>query len=127
MSLQIQWTPIALQSLSEVFEYTYKTFGERQLRKLTRRIHDVTHRLVSFPLLGKREENLIEATNIEYRSIVVISEIKLLYTISDNSLFIEYVKNTKMDDATMLEKINSLEDLPPAEDIKNGGASCGKG
>lgn len=127
MSLQIQWTPIALQSLSEVFEYTHKTFGERQLRKLTRQIHDVTHRLVSFPLLGKHEENLIEATNIEYRSIVVISEIKLLYTISDNSLFIEYVKNARMDDATMLEKINSLEDLPPAEDIKNGGASCGKG
>ena len=38
MSLQIQWTHTALQSLSEVLEYTYSSFGERQLHKLTRQI-----------------------------------------------------------------------------------------
>ena len=74
MNLRIQWTPIALLSLSEVFEYTY--------------------------------EDLAEASGIEYCSILVISEIKLLYTASENTLFIEFVKNARMDDSTMLEKLN---------------------
>lgn len=55
MSLQIAWTPVALQSLSEVFEYTFKEFGERQVRK-----------------------------------------------------FIEYVRNARLDDATVWEKLSSL-------------------
>ena len=54
MNLQIQWTPTALQSLSEVLDYTYGQFGERQLRKLTRQIHASARRFSLFPLLGKR-------------------------------------------------------------------------
>jgi hypothetical protein len=37
---------------------------------------------------------------------LVISEIKLLYTVSEDTLFIEFVKNARMDDSTMLEKLN---------------------
>ena len=106
MNLQILWTPIALQSLSEVFEYTYEMFGEQQLQKLSHKIIDTTRRIAAFPLSGKLETNLFEETGIEYRSTLVINEIKLLYTISNNELFIEYVKNNRMDDATVLERIN---------------------
>ena len=55
--------------------------------------------------MGKLEEDLLEATGIEYRSLVVISEITLLYTICDDTVFIEFVKNARLDDATMLAKI----------------------
>ena len=105
MNLQVLWTPIALQSLSEVFEYTHKEFGERQLHKLASQIYAVCGRLAIFPLSGKRESELAKATGIEYRSIIVIKELKLLYTICDNTLFIEFVKNTRMDDTTMLERL----------------------
>ena len=105
MNLQVLWTPIALQSLSEVFEYTHKEFGERQLRKLASQIYAVCNRLATFPLSGKRETALIEATGIEYRSFIVIKEIKLLYTIWSDTLFIEFVKYTRMDDSTMLAKL----------------------
>jgi len=105
MNFQIQWTHIALLSLSEVYKYTYEEFGGRQLNKLTEQIQLATRCLSIFPMSGKREEELEESTGIEYRSIVVISEIKLLYTISDNTVFIEFVKNTRMDDATMLDKL----------------------
>lgn len=105
MNFQIQWTHIALLSLSEVFDYTYNEFGKRQLNKLTEQIQTATRCLSIFPMSGKREEELAEATGIEYRSIIVISEIKLLYTISDSTVYIEFVKNTRMDDATMLDKL----------------------
>jgi plasmid stabilization system protein ParE len=106
MNLRIQWTPIALLSLSEVFEYTFEEFGERQLRRLQTQISSTARRIATFPGLGKQESDLVRATDTEYRSILVISEIKLLYTVSEDTLFIEFVKNARMDDATMLEKLN---------------------
>lgn len=108
MSLHILWTPIALQSLSDVFEYTYNEFGERQLRRLTSQIYAATRRIAAYPQLGKREAELTAATGIEYRSTVVISEIKLLYTISQDTLYVEFVKNARMDESTMLERLASL-------------------
>ena len=104
MNLQILWTPIALQSLSEVFVYTYTEFGERQLRKLTSQIYKVTRRIASFPQMGKLEEDLIDATGIEYRSMVVISELVLLYTIYEDTVYIEFVKEARLDDARMLAR-----------------------
>ena len=109
MSLQILWTPIALQSLSEVLEYTYEEFGERQLHKLSSLIHSATCRLAIFPQSGKNEEALAKATGINYRSSLVIPEIKLLYTISDDTVFVEFVKNARMDDASMLAKLNKIK------------------
>lgn len=106
MSLHIQWTHVALLSLSEVFEYTFEKFGERQLRKLKTQISSTARCIATFPGLGKRETDLLKATGIEYRSVLVISQIKLLYTVSENTLFIEFVKNARMDDSTMLEKLN---------------------
>ena len=106
MNLQIRWTPVALQSLSEVLEYTFEEFGESQLRKLINQIYAVVRRVEVFPFLGKQETELIEATGVEYRSVIVIKEIKLLYTIVDDTIFIEFIKNTRLDDATMLAKLN---------------------
>ncbi|MBR6444828.1 MAG: type II toxin-antitoxin system RelE/ParE family toxin [Prevotella sp.] len=106
MNLKIRWTPVALQSLSEVLEYTFEEFGERQLRKLISQIYAVVRRIEVFPRSGKQEFDLLEATGIEYRSVVVISEIKLLYTVVEDTLFIEFIKNTRLDDATMLAKLS---------------------
>ena len=36
MNLNIEWTPVALQSLDEVYEYTFEEFGKAQVRKLTK-------------------------------------------------------------------------------------------
>ena len=105
MNLQIQWTPTALQSLSEVLDYTYGQFGERQLRKLTRQIHTSARRVSIFPLLGKRETKLINATGIDYHSTVVIKQIKLIYTVDKDILYVRFIKNNRMDDSTLLKKL----------------------
>lgn len=101
MSLHIKWTQIALQSLSDVFEYTFAMFGQRQLTRLRNSISKTTNLLASFPLAGKRETTISECLNIEYRSIIVIKEIKLVYTCSADTVFIEYVWNTRKDEDTI--------------------------
>ena len=106
MNLQIRWTSVALQSLTEVLEYTYSNFGKVQLLRLKNQINCAVNRVATFPNSGKIEQEIFDVTGIEYRSIVVIREIKLLYTVSDDFLFVEFVKNTRIDDYTMLAKIN---------------------
>ncbi len=105
MSLQIRWTPIALQSLSEAFEYTYSEFGEDRLRKFCSEIYTATRRIAAFPQSGKSEDCISNDLGIDYRSTLVIKEIKLIYTIRQETIYIEYVKNSRQDDATMLQKL----------------------
>ena len=105
MNLPILWTPIAQQSLSDVLEYTYSEFGERQLRKMTRLIMQTAQRLSSFPKLG-RLEHYSTINQREYRSIAVIKQIALIYCIVDNCISIEFVKNSRMDEQTILERLN---------------------
>ena len=108
MSLHIAWTPVALQSLSDVLEYTFKEFGEHQVRRLTNQIFKVTRRISAYPNLGTLDGECTEEFGVEYRSVKVISEISLMYTIVGETLFIEYVRNARLDDATVWEKLSGL-------------------
>ena len=65
MNLNIEWTPVALQSLDEVYEYTFEEFGKAQVRKLTKQIYSDT-------------------------------------------IFIEYVRNARLDDATVWDRLSAL-------------------
>ena len=99
-----------MQSLSEVFDYTYEEFGERQVRKLINQISKTTSRIAVFPHIGKVEELYTEEFGVEYRSIVVISEISLIYTILDDTIYIEYVKNARQDDETVWDKLSVTDE-----------------
>lgn len=102
MNLQVRWTLVALQSLSDVLDYTFEQFGDRQLRKLTKRINSSVLRILFFPKMGKPEPYVSELTGVEFRSVVVVKKIKLYYTQSKEILFVEFIKNTNMDDSTMI-------------------------
>ena len=105
MNLRVKWTLVALQSLSDVLEYTYEQFGERQLKKINKRIYSLVLKILFFPKLGKPEPYVSKLIGVEFRSILVVKKIKLYYTQSKDILFVEFIKNTNMDDDTMLKKL----------------------
>lgn len=41
----------------------------------------------------------------EVRGLKVIPRIKIIYSITDNKIYIEYIKNTYLSDNTMLERM----------------------
>jgi plasmid stabilization system protein ParE len=106
MSLRIEWTPTAQQSLIDVFEYTYGEFGEYQLRKLRLKILKTARRIAAFPTMGTVEPYSVKA-KVEYRSMMVIPEIRIIYCVMDNFIQIEYVKNARLDDETMLRNMKN--------------------
>ncbi|MBQ3632138.1 MAG: type II toxin-antitoxin system RelE/ParE family toxin [Prevotella sp.] len=104
MNSHIEWTATAQQSLENVFEYTYGEFGERQLRKLHSQILKTVRRIAQFPQTGAVESfsSLLEK---EYRSAKVIKEIKVIYSIIPEGIRIEYIKNSRLDEETLLDAL----------------------
>ncbi len=101
MSLRIEWTPSALQSLLDVYEYTCEEFGESQLKKLRMKIDAATRRIAAFPQIGQVEPYSARM-GMEIRGLMVISQIKIVYCVMPDFIQIEYIKNNRLDDETML-------------------------
>jgi plasmid stabilization system protein ParE len=104
MSLEIRWSETALQSLAEVLEYTLEEHGERQYTKLRKQVMDAVRKISISPYLAAIEP-YSEKVGVELRGYLLIPRIKIIYSIVDNVLFIEYVKNTWLSEKTMLERM----------------------
>lgn len=104
MSLEIRWSETALQSLAEVLEYTLEEHGERQYTKLRKQVMDAVRKIAISPYLAAIEP-YSEKVGVELRGYLLIPRIKIIYSIVDNVLFIEYVKNTWLSEKTMLERM----------------------
>ncbi len=56
--------------------------------------------------MGTVEPYSVKA-KVEYRSMMVIPEIRIIYCVMDNFIQIEYVKNARLDDETMLRNMKN--------------------
>ena len=104
MSLEIRWSAPALLSLAEVLEYTIVEHGERQAQKIRKQVMDAVSRL-SFSPFSAPVEPISEIIGTEFRGLLVVKRIKIIYTVSDTTVNIEYIKNTYLSDLTMLERM----------------------
>jgi len=104
MNLEIRWSAPALLSLAEVIEYTMIEHGDRQAHKIRKQVMTAVQRL-SFSPFSAPVEPISEKIGIELRGLLVIKKIKVIYSVSDNSVNIEYIKNTYLSDLTMMEKM----------------------
>ena len=60
---------------------------------------------LSFSPFSAPVEPISEKVGIEFRGLLVNKKIKIIYTVSDTTISIEYIKNTYLSDLTMLEKM----------------------
>lgn len=104
MSLEIRWSEPALLSLAEVLQYTLEEHGERQYTKMRRQVMDAVRKIAQSPY-SAAVEPISEKVGFELRGYKVISKIKILFSIVDNTVYIEYVKNTWLSEETMLKRM----------------------
>ena len=104
MNLETRWSAPALQSLAEVLQYTLEEHGEGQYNKLRRQVMDAVRRIAQSPFSGVVEP-ISEKVGFELRGYKVIPRIKIIYSIIDNTVYIEYIKNTWLSEKTMLERM----------------------
>lgn len=107
MSLEIRWSGPALQSLAEVLEYTIIEHGERQASKLRKQVMGAVCRLSNTPYIAAIEP-YSEKVGVDLRGYLVIPRIKIIYSIDDTHINIEYIKNTYLSDETMIERMGYI-------------------
>ena len=91
-------------SLAEVLEYTLEEHGERQYEKMRKQVMDAVRDIAQSPFTAAIEP-ISEIVGFELRGYKVIPRIKIIYSIVDNVVYIEYVKNTWLSEETMLERM----------------------
>ena len=91
-------------SLAEVLEYTIVEHGERQAMKMRKQIMSTVKRITLTPKATPIEP-ISEKVGFELRGLLVIKKIKVIYSVSDEAINIEYIKNTYLSDKTMLERM----------------------
>ena len=91
-------------SLAEVLQYTLEEHGEGQYNKMRRQVMDAVRRIAQSPYSAAIEP-VSGKVGFELRGYKVISKIKIIYSIVDEVVYIEYVKNTLLSEKTMLERM----------------------
>ena len=104
MSLETRWSEPALLSLAEVLKYTLEEHGEGQYNKMRRQVMDAVQRIGLSPFSAAIDP-ISEKVGFELRGYKVIPRIKIFYSIIDDIVYIEYIKNTWLSDKTMLERM----------------------
>ena len=104
MSLETKWSEPALLSLAEVLQYTLEEHGERQYFKIRRQVMDAVRKIARSPYSAAIEP-ISDKVGFELRGYKVISRIKIIYSIVDNVIYIEYIKNTWLSEETMLQRM----------------------
>ena len=104
MSLETRWSEPALLSLAEVLQYTLEEHGEGQYNKMRRQVMDAVRDIASSPFSAAIEP-VSEKAGFELRGYKVIPRIKIIYSIVDNVVYIEYIKNTGLSEETMLKRM----------------------
>ena len=104
MSLETRWSEPALLSLAEVLQYTLEEHGEGQYNKMRRQVMDAVSRIGQSPFSAAIDP-ISEKVGFELRGYKVIPQIKIFYSIIDDIVYIEYIKNTWLSDKTMLERM----------------------
>lgn len=107
MSLEIKWSGPALLSLAEVLEYTILEHGERQALKLRKQVMSAVRRLSTTPYIAAVEP-YSEKVGVELRGYLVIPRIKIIYSIDESHINIEYIKNTFLSDEVMLDRMGYI-------------------
>jgi hypothetical protein len=104
MSLETRWSEPALLSLVEVLEYTLEEHGESQYTKMRKQVMDAVRDIAKSPFAAAIEP-ISEKAGFELRGYKVIPRIKIIYSIVDDVVYIEYIKNTWLSEETMLKRM----------------------
>lgn len=90
--------------LAEVLQYTLEEHGEGQYNKMRRQVMDAVRKIAKTPYTAAIDP-VSEKVGFEIRSYKVISKIKIMYSVVDNVVYVEYIKNTWLSEETMLRRM----------------------
>lgn len=93
---QIHWSKRAERSYGKIIDYIAAQFGKPRARKYVTGVYTEVEKLPANPRLGQVEP-LLEAARHEFRRLVIEDLTKVIYRITDTSIEIVDVWDTRQD------------------------------
>ena len=93
---QIHWSKRAERSYGKIIDYIAAEFGQFRARKYVSTVYSEVDKLYAYPELGQVEPWL-EGARYEFRRLVIEGLTKVIYRVTDNSIEIADVWDTRQD------------------------------
>lgn len=87
------WTPTAIDTVKQLLEYRREFYGPTHLKKTKSLLTSAGRYLADNPYMGQREMHL-EHLEGDYRRLMIEKNLKLIYKIQDNAVYILFLWNT---------------------------------
>lgn len=88
--MTITWLQPALDSLSDVVDYSIEYFGTRQATNIVDNIYATVENLNVFPLMGAVIPEISNETTI-YRRLNINKQLSVIYRVQDDTIYIMFV------------------------------------
>ena len=99
----------ALHSMQCIYDLFYQWAGYRSAEHILNAIENGYKQLALFPYMGPVESTL-QAENKHYRSLVIHSHYKIIYTIQGDRIYIMDIWDCRQDDKRMKEILDNRID-----------------
>ena len=106
--MEVVWSDIALECLAETIDYTYDTFGERQVNIMLAKIDSAVKRIQTFPASAAVLPEAGKAGK-SYRNVQIEHTLRLIYTVTNNLITILFVGNSYQDLTDVIKRIGNLK------------------
>ena len=100
----INWSKRAERSYGQIFDYIADEFGKTRAQKYAAKVYTETNKLHANPRLGQ-EEPLLEGARYEFRRLVIEDLTKVIYRITDDSIEIADVWDTRQDPKELVQRL----------------------
>lgn len=97
-AMTLKWHPEASGDLNAILVYCSTTFGRKTARDVRDKLLSTARLLCTNPSLGSIEPLLKSCTTLEYRSLVVNSYTKIIYTIHIGYIYIHLLWDVRQDE-----------------------------
>lgn len=101
---QINWSKRAERSYGQILDYIAGEFGKTRAKKYAVKVFVDVSKLPTNPRLGQ-EEPLLEGARYEFRRLVIEDLTKVIYRITDDSIEIADVWDTRQDPKELVQRL----------------------
>lgn len=97
--MKLKWHPWAIEDQRHIVSYCRMKFGMVTSIEVREQIRHTVKLLKSHPHLGKVEPLLVGCTSLEYRSLLVDTHTKIIYTVHTDFVYIHLLWDVRQDEA----------------------------
>ena len=101
---QVRWSLRAERAYGQIIDYIADQFGKTRAKKYIATVYSEVNKLKTNPGIGQKEP-LLEGSQYEFRRLVIEDLSKVIYRVTDDSIEIADVWDTRKDPKALVARV----------------------